>query len=86
MSSYEEEALRLLEAARRLGPRERKVFEYFRKYVSVGDLRAVLDLERLGVRDAQDVIDRLVEMGLLERGVDCYNLARPLREYFRRKR
>ena len=81
-----EEALRLLEEVRRLGPRERKVFEYFRKYVSVGDIRAVMDLEKLGVKDAQEAIDRLIELGVLERGIDCYNLSKPLREYFRARR
>ncbi len=81
------EASELLDKARKLPKDLRIVFEYFYKNVSVGDLRALKELERLGVRDPQEKIDALIEMGLLERGHDCYNLAPLLREYiFRRGR
>ncbi|MCE4619742.1 MAG: hypothetical protein F7C33_01835 [Desulfurococcales archaeon] len=86
----EEDLLRaseLFERARRLDKEQRMVFDYFYKNVSVGDLRALMELEKLGVRDPQARIDELVEMGLLEKGMDCYNLAKPLREYiFKRGR
>ncbi|MCE4600588.1 MAG: hypothetical protein F7C38_03375 [Desulfurococcales archaeon] len=78
-------AMELLEKSRRL-PRDLKiVFEYFYKNLSVGDLRAVKELTRMGVRDPQDKIDKLVEEGLIEKGLDCYNLAKPLREYIYRR-
>ena len=83
--SLDRSVAELLEKVRGLSGEERRVYEYFVKYVSVGDLRAVLDLERLGVKRPQDVIDRLVGMGILERGTDCYNLARPLREARKRR-
>lgn len=78
-------AMELIEKSRRL-PRDLKiVFEYFYKNLSVGDLRAVKELERMGVKDPQDKIDKLVEEGLVEKGLDCYNLAKPLREYIYRR-
>ena len=85
-SSLEEEALTLLRRAESLRGDHRKVFSYFSKHFSVGDIRAVEDLEKMGVRDPQSVIQDLIEMGLLERGLDCYNLAKPLRVYLANKR
>lgn len=79
------EASELLDKARRLPKELRIVFDYFYKNVSVGDLRAVKELEKKGVRDPQGKIESLIEMGLLERGHDCYNLARPIREYLFRR-
>ena len=75
------EAGRLLEKVRKLNKDQRIVFNYFYKNVSVGDLRALLELKKLGVRDPQARIDELIDMGLLEKGMECYNLAKPLREY-----
>ena len=83
---WRQEASRLLAIAQRLEGEKKKVFEYFVKYVSVGDLRAEAELQKLGVKDPINVIEELVEMGLLERGIDCYNLARPLRRYYARNR
>ena len=78
-------AMELIERARRLPKELRIVFEYFYKNLSVGDLRAVKELERIGINDPQDKIDKLIEEGLIERGIDCYNLAKPLREYVYRR-
>ncbi len=80
------EASRLLEKAARLSGPKRKVYEYFVKNISVGDLRAEYELSRLGVENPLDVIEELIEEGLIERGVDCFNLARPLRKYYARRR
>ncbi len=80
------EASRLLEKAARLTGDKRRVYEYFVKNVSVGDIRAEMELSKLGVRNPGDVIEELIEEGLLERGVDCYNLAYPLRRYYASKR
>lgn len=77
----------LLDKARKLPKELATVFQYFYKNISVGDLRALKELERIGVKDPKEKIEALIEMGLLERGHDCYNLAKPLREYiFRRGR
>ncbi|MEB3844486.1 MAG: hypothetical protein LRS48_02240 [Desulfurococcales archaeon] len=78
-------AARLLDMAKRLGDDERRVLSYFMKNVSVGDIRAVLDLERLGVKNAETIIERLIDLGFLEKGTDCYNLSKPLRVYVFRK-
>lgn len=72
-------AYRLLEAARGLQGDLRTALIYFLEEVSVGDLRAAQDLMKRGVTDPAAVIERLVEMGLVERGRDCLNLAAPLR-------
>ena len=79
------EASRLLDKARKLEGLERVVFNYFMDAVSVGEIRAVKELMRKGVERPVEVIERLVEMGLLERGYDCYNLAAPLRAYRARR-
>ena len=83
---WRQEASRLLVLAQKLRGDHKKVFEYFVKYVSVGDLRAEAELSRLGVKDPINVIEELVDMGLLERGIDCYNLASALRKYYARSR
>ncbi len=79
------EAAALLEKVEKLGKEERRVAEYFFKHISVGGLRAVLDLKRLGVQEPEEKIEKLIELGVLERGMDCYNLAKPLRDYFIKK-
>jgi len=71
----------LLEKARKLRGPLRKAFQYFYKEVSVGELRAIQDLRRMGVRDPQAAISELIRLGLLEKGKECYNLAKPLREH-----
>lgn len=57
----------LLEKARKLNKEQKIVFNYFYKNISVGDLRAIMELKKLGVRDPQARIDELIEIGLLER-------------------
>ena len=79
------EASRLLDKARKLEGPERVVFNYFMDAVSVGEIRAVKELMRKGVERPVEGIERLVEMCLLERGYDCYNLAAPLRAYRARR-
>ncbi|MCE4608870.1 MAG: hypothetical protein F7C36_00610 [Desulfurococcales archaeon] len=80
-------AAKLLEQIEKLPPDSRKVAEYFMKHISVGDLRAVLDLKKLGVKDPESRIEELISLGILEKGVDCFNLSTPLRNYiFSRRR
>jgi len=74
------EALELLERARRLPEQHRTVLNYFIDNISVGSLRSVKELKAMGVDNPERVIEELVEAGFLEEGMDCYNLARPLRE------
>jgi hypothetical protein len=73
------EASRLLELARGLKGEARDAFLYFLDNVSVGDLRAIRDLSKKGIRDPAGVVEELIEVGLLERGRDCFNVSEPLR-------
>ena len=74
-----QEGLRMLSVAERLTGDERTVMNYFLDNVSVGDIRAVLELEKKNVKEPEQVIARLIQLGLLERGRDAFNLAKPLR-------
>ncbi|MEB3774439.1 MAG: hypothetical protein GSR86_05900 [Desulfurococcales archaeon] len=73
------EASKILSRAERLEGDYRIVFEYFLDNISVGDLRAVEDLKRKGVRDPLRVMVRLVIDGLLEKRGDVFNLPEPVR-------
>ncbi|MGC9072229.1 MAG: PolB1-binding protein PBP2 family protein [Acidilobus sp.] len=72
-------AYNLLEVARGLKGDLKTAFVYFVEGVSVGDLRALGDLRKRGVRDPASAIEGLIELGLIERGRDCFNLSEPLR-------
>ncbi len=64
-----------------LSEEERKVLEYFLQYVSVGSIIAVRELRAFyKISDPKETIRRLIELGLLEQGTGCYNLAKPLRD------
>jgi len=68
-----------------LTPGERRVLKYFITYRSVGELLAVRELRGLyGVKEPLKVINRLVELGLLERGIGCYNVSRKVMDYVKR--
>ncbi len=75
------EASKLLSFIESLPSESKKVVDYFMRNISVGDLRAVLDLKKLGIKDPEAEIDKLISLGIIEKGVDCYNLAYPLRQY-----
>jgi hypothetical protein len=80
-------AAALLEVIESLDAAHKKVAGYFIKHISVGDLRAVLDLKKMGVENPEEIIEELVELGILEKGIDCYNLSKPMRYYvFKRLR
>lgn len=80
------EASKLIDRAKRLEDDDlRRVFNYFMDNVSVGEIRAVKELLRKGVSDPVAAIEKLVEMGLLEKGYDCFNLPAPLRAYRARR-
>ena len=85
MEDYLVEASILLDKARGLSAEERKVLVYFVENISVGSIRAVKELRQLGVSNPQVVVRKLVAMGLLEEGEDCFNLSKPLREYLARR-
>ena len=64
-----------------LSEEERRVLEYFLQYVSVGSIIAIRELRAFyKISDPKETIRRLVELGLLEQGAGCYNLAKPLRD------
>lgn len=77
---------RLLSLIPRLSNEEKTVLRYFMENMSVGSLRAVKELKSQGVREPEEIMARLIDLGLLEdvRGA-CYNLAGPLREYVRKR-
>ncbi|ACP35660.1 hypothetical protein YG5714_1552 [Sulfolobus islandicus Y.G.57.14] len=50
--------------------------EYFKNYVSVGEIAATMDLKARGISNPQAVISKLIEMGIIEKGEGCYNLVR----------
>lgn len=50
--------------------------DYFKTYISVGEIIATIDLKARGVSNPQAVISKLLEMGIIERGEGCYNLVR----------
>jgi len=64
-----------------LNPEEKKVLEYFLQNISVGSIIAQRELKAFyGIENPRDVIRKLIDLGLLEQGYGCYNLARRLRE------
>ncbi|MEM0188197.1 MAG: hypothetical protein QW550_02265 [Saccharolobus sp.] len=50
--------------------------DYFKTYISVGEIIAAIDLKARGVSNPQAVILELLKMGIIERGEGCYNLVR----------
>ncbi len=50
--------------------------KYFMNVVSVGEIIAVRELKALGVSEPEKVIQKLIEMGVIEKGEGCYNLVR----------
>ncbi|PMP60126.1 MAG: hypothetical protein C0171_03700 [Caldisphaera sp.] len=81
METWLIESSKILEKARNLSDEEKKVFRYFLENISVGDLRAVMDLNRKGIKNSIQIIESLVSNGLLERGNYCYSLPYNLRVY-----
>ncbi len=64
-----------------LNEEERKVFEYFLQYISVGDIIAIRELRALyRVQDPKSVIRSLINKGLLEAGLGTYSLSQRIRE------
>jgi hypothetical protein len=81
MESWLIESSKILEKARNLSEEEKKVFRYFLENISVGDLRAIMELNRKGIKSPSSIIETLVSNGLLERGNYCYSLPYHLRIY-----
>ncbi|AAY80879.1 PolB1-binding protein PBP2 family protein [Sulfolobus acidocaldarius] len=53
-----------------------KAKKYFQNVVSVGEILAVRELKALGISDPEKVINKLIELGFIEKGEGCYNLIR----------
>ena len=52
-----------------------QTLKYFVQNKSVGELLAVRELRGLyRIKDPLKVLSRLLELGLLERGIGCYNI------------
>ncbi len=74
------------EILRKLSKEEMKVVNYFVTYRSVGELLAIRELKGIyGVKDPGKVIMKLIDLGILERGVGCYNISRGFLKYIRSK-
>ncbi len=87
MKEWEKEALELKSKIESLTDKdERIVMRYFVRYRSVGILIALVELKNEGIKDPEDVIVRLIEKGLLEKGIATINLPAPLRRYIGRGR
>ncbi len=66
---------------RRLSGDMLKVFDYFLRNISVGEIIAVRELQyRYKIDKPLEIIVRLINEGLLEKGEGCYNLSKGLRE------
>lgn len=50
--------------------------KYFKTNISVGELIVLRELRALGIKNPENVINKLIEMGIIERGEGCYNLVR----------
>ena len=60
-----------------LSDEERKVIKYFITYKSVGELIAIRELKGLyNIKDPAKIITKLINLGIIERGIGCYNISR----------
>lgn len=75
------ESSKILDKIRNLNNDEKVVFRYFLENISVGDLRAISELSKKGIKNPLLVIESLISNNLIERGNYCYNLPYPLRVY-----
>ncbi|MCD6428522.1 MAG: hypothetical protein J7L12_02775 [Desulfurococcales archaeon] len=67
----------IMSKVNRLDSEGSKVLKYFIRYRSVGELLALRELKGLyGIKDPAKVIGHLLDLGLLERGLGCYNISR----------
>ena len=53
-----------------------KAIKYFKNTVSVGEIIALRELKALGIKNPEEVIAKLIEMKVIEKGEGCYNLVR----------
>ncbi len=86
MDNFEERILNLIQKAEKLNEQEKAILRYFLSNVSVGDIRAVLDLKTKGIDEPERVITKLIDEGFLEKGEGCYNLVKELRSISIRKK
>jgi len=76
ISMSSNEFKKLQEIIKRLTPKERRVLEYMIRNISVGEIIAVRELRSLyRIEDPEIILARLIELGLIQRGLACYNLS-----------
>lgn len=64
-----------------LSKNELEVLEYFLRNLSVGEIVAIKELRLLyKIEDPEQIIGKLIRLGLIERGEGCFNLSKNLRE------
>lgn len=57
-----------------------KAIKYFKNVISVGEIIAIRELKALGIKNPESVLNKLIEMGIIEKGEGCYNLVRNKKE------
>jgi len=76
----------LKKAIKDLDQESLKVLKYFIKHRSVGELIAIRELRGLyRINDPAKCIGKLIDLGLLERGMGCYNISRDLLKLLKSK-
>ncbi|NPA84727.1 MAG: hypothetical protein GXO07_01820 [Crenarchaeota archaeon] len=60
-------------------PEERVVVEYFVTFKSVGEIIALQELRRKGIKRPTLVLDELIRKGIIRYGEGCYSLAKEYR-------
>jgi len=58
---------------------EKVVVEYFVAFKSVGEIIALQELRRKGIKRPTLVLDSLVKKGIIRHGEGCYSLAKEYR-------
>ncbi|MEZ0290571.1 MAG: hypothetical protein ABWJ42_05725 [Sulfolobales archaeon] len=70
-----------------LSKSELEVLEYFLRYLSVGEIIALKEIRLLyKIEEPEQIIDKLIKKGLIERGEGCFNLSRRLREVLKNRK
>ena len=88
MINVESEDLdKILRVVKELSYEERKVLEYMIHNPSVGEIIAIRELRSLyKIENPELVLAKLIELGLVERGLACYNLSRTLRKLIKERK
>ncbi len=83
----ESDIIKIRRIIRSLSVEERKVLEYMIKNLSVGEIIAIRELRSIyGIENPEAILRKLIELGLVERGLACYNLSATLKRLIKEGR